>query len=344
MGDPSTVDQVGRLTFALRWRVEVRERDPSRAGGGAWAAGVTIIAVIEEQQSVGLISKKARLAMAKQAWDEAQECYDQLIRLQPTRVKWRRAAVDLVKVRFDKREDVEEVYECAKAEFARRVELAPEDPMAHFDLGYAWVMLTASFALATEELAAAEAAFKQAIRISPELRAGYAGMKILYNKRSIAGHHCYLEAIDVARTAVDRNYEDPEAWCDLGDAFNENYDVNMKQDALHAFQWAVKLDPNMTEAYFKIASIQRILSVDDDSAISSYERVIELEPDSDWAKMARRSLEHMRGGPSGPRPSGAAMPVPGYVPQFRDFTPQSQQQIIRLVNKPSGGGNEEGPE
>ncbi len=63
-------------------------------------------------------------------------------------------------------------------------------------------------------------------------------------------------------------------------------------EALQEYMKAVYLDPTMVEAHFKIATIHRILN-NYDEAIKSYNRVIALDPTSNYAKDARRSLVHI---------------------------------------------------
>jgi len=73
---------------------------------------------------------------------------------------------------------------------------------------------------------------------------------------------------------------------------NENYDVNMKSEAMSEYKKAIQLDPNFVEAHFRLASILRVKNMFD-KAIEEYNKVIELDPTSPLAKDAKRSLIHI---------------------------------------------------
>ena len=102
----------------------------------------------------------------------------------------------------------------------------------------------------------------------------------------------YDDAIKICRQALKKNEGNSRAYFELGEAFNENYDKNMKSEALEEYRSAVRLDPSMIEAHFKIASIYRIVN-NYEEAIAMYNRVIALDPTSNFAKDARRSLVHI---------------------------------------------------
>jgi tetratricopeptide (TPR) repeat protein len=218
--------------------------------------------------------------------------FKKIIQLDPDEAMWRMRLIDLYKTMYDKEEDVESRYDAVKKEFEKTIRNNPKDAMAHFDLGYAYLTLTSSFSLSEEEIQSATFEFKQLISMDKENPAGYWGLKKVYNKQSIAGQHMYDKAIDICKEALKLNTLNARAYFELGEAYNENYDRNMKNEALEQYRKAVELDPSMIEAHFKIASIYRILN-NYDEAIREYNRVINLDPTSSFAKDARRSLVHI---------------------------------------------------
>ena len=163
--------------------------------------------------------------------------------------------------------------------------------MAHFDYGYAILTLTSSFSLSEEELSLSISEFKRAISVAPNIPWGYWGLKRVYNKESISGRHRYQEAIEICRKALEFN-ESSQAYCELGNALNEDYETNRKTEALENYKKALVLEPDFIEVYFKIASICRIRN-NYDEAMQFYRRVIELDPTTSYAKDAKRSLVHI---------------------------------------------------
>ena len=215
-----------------------------------------------------------------------------LIELNPDEGSYRMRLIDTYKAMYDKDERVEDRYREIREEFEERVRDNSKDPMTHFDLGYAYLALTSSFTLLEEDIGSASFEFKQLLSMDKDNPWGYWGLKRVYNKESIAGKHMYDEAIQVCKQAMEKNPMSARACFELGEAYNENYDRNLKSDALTEYQKAVYLDSTMVEAHFKIATIHRILN-NYDEAIKSYNRVITLDPASNYAKDARRSLVHI---------------------------------------------------
>jgi len=128
--------------------------------------------------------------------------------------------------------------------------------------------------------------------MAPDNPWGYWGLKRVYNKMSLAGEGRYEDAIKICREAMRRNPNDARAHFELGEAFNENYDKNQKSEALMSYKDAVFHDPKYIDAHFKMGSIYRILN-NFDEAVVSYNKVIALDPSSNLAKDAKRSLVHI---------------------------------------------------
>jgi len=134
--------------------------------------------------------------------------------------------------------------------------------------------------------------FKQANSSDPNNLWPYWGLKIVYNKQSISGKHMYDEAIAICRKALKVDENNPRAHFELGEAYNENYDQNMKNEALNEYRRSIQLSPEFVEAHFRLASIYRVKNMFD-KAVEEYNKVIELDPTSILAKDAKRSLVHI---------------------------------------------------
>ena len=102
----------------------------------------------------------------------------------------------------------------------------------------------------------------------------------------------YEEAITMCRTALKRDESNARAHFELGEAYNENYDVNMKNEAMQEYKKAIQLNPNYIEAHFRLASIYRVKNMFD-RASEEYNKVIELDPTGPLAKDAQRSIIHI---------------------------------------------------
>lgn len=238
------------------------------------------------------LANDVREAALRHDWAAADEGAGQLIWNEPARVEWRMLRLDTIRARWDLEPDPELHFGREKAARAAAAQASPTDALAWFELGYAWLRFTGSFVPDDEDLARAEQAFERARGVNPYCLAGYVGLKLALNKRSLAGQHQYDQATAVCQEAVGRLPDDAEAWFHLGESYYDNYDRNMKADALLAYQRAVVLDPGYVAAHFKIASIERIMHHFPE-AIASYNRVIELDERSTFAKDARRSLVHI---------------------------------------------------
>jgi tetratricopeptide (TPR) repeat protein len=102
----------------------------------------------------------------------------------------------------------------------------------------------------------------------------------------------YDEAIAICKKALKVDDNNARAHYELGEAYNENYDVNMKNEAMQEYRKAIQLDPNYIEAHFRLASIYRVKNMYD-RASEEYNKVIELDPTGPLANDAKRSLVHI---------------------------------------------------
>jgi tetratricopeptide (TPR) repeat protein len=115
-------------------------------------------------------------------------------------------------------------------------------------------------------------------------------MRRLFDKEGMDSEEPdYKAAIEIAKKAVDRNPNSAWAHFELGEAYNENMSLNMKNEAMEEYRKAISLDKHFVEAHFKLASIYKTKNMLEE-AMKEYNKVIELDPNSSYAKDARRSL------------------------------------------------------
>ena len=200
--------------------------------------------------------------------------------------------IDLFKEAAEGLDSKDDTFDEYKKEFQQSVKNNQQDSMAHFDLAYAALTLTSGFALSEDESSLAISEFKQSIALAPNNPWGYWGLKRVYTKESVSGNAKYQEAIDICKIAMHKTKQSAQAFCELANALNEDYETNRKAEALENYKKALKLDPASIEIYFKIASIYRIRNQQKD-AIQSYKRVIEQDPTTKYAKDAKRSILHI---------------------------------------------------
>lgn len=224
-------------------------------------------------------------------FDQAIKVYKKLIDLEPENGLHRMDLIDLYKVIANADNDKEGMY----AKFIREYEQSAKskgDCMSHFDFGYAILTLNSEFSLNEESSSHSISEFKSAVAAAPNNPWGYWGLKRVYNKESIAGKPRYQEAVEICRKALEMSPDTPQAHLELANALNEDHETNRKAEAMENYKKAVHFDNECTEAYFKLASIFRIRQQHED-AVEYYRRVIELDPTTEMAKNARRSLVHI---------------------------------------------------
>ena len=235
--------------------------------------------------------KLTQIYIEGKEYDEAAQTLRKLIDLEPENGIHRIELIDLYKLACETDDNKDQLFSNYLDEFASAVKANDQSVMAHFDYGYAILTLNSNFSLSEEELSLSISEFKRAISVAPNNPWGYWGLKRVYNKESISGRHRYQEAIDICKKALEFN-ETSQAYCELGNALNEDYETNRKTEALENYKKALFLEPDFIEVYFKIASIYRIRN-NYDEAMQFYRRVIELDPTTSFAKDAKRSLVHI---------------------------------------------------
>ena len=128
----------------------------------------------------------------------------------------------------------------------------------------------------------AEAAYRKAIRLDPSLSNAYTNLgNLLY--RQGRTH----EAITLYNNALRIDEEQPEAHYNLGFLAFEDDDVD---GALHHFEIAVRIDPGFSDAHFNLAlTYERLGKVS--LARVHWKLYLEIEPNGEWASIARRHLK-----------------------------------------------------
>jgi tetratricopeptide (TPR) repeat protein len=246
----------------------------------------------EDPANIKAKERLIRIHMEAKEFDDAGKLCRELIAMQPENGHHRVTLIELLKVAYENEAKRDEIYERYRQDFATHLRKNLQDPMAHFDYGFACITMTAGLSLSDEDVSMAVSEFKQCVSLAPNNPWGYWGLKRVYNKQSITGTHRYQEAIDICRRALEKCGESAQAFCELGNALNEDYETNRKGEAIETYKKALQFEPEYIEVYFKMASIFRIRNQYAD-AEDYYRRVIELDPTHPYSKDAKRSLIHI---------------------------------------------------
>ena len=247
----------------------------------------------KDPDNVYVHSKLADLYITMQRYPESLSELRQLLELVPSNGEYYMKIIDTSKEMLAKAQDRDHQLSVVLRDFQAKAEANPEDAMAHFALGYAYITLGTGFTPTEEEQERAIDQFKIADMLGKNtLLWPLWGLKYVYSKQSISGKHMYDEAIQMCRTALKRDESNARAHFELGEAYNENYDVNMKNEAMQEYRKAIQLNPNYIEAHFRLASIYRVKNMFD-RASEEYNKVIELDPTGPLAKDAQRSIIHI---------------------------------------------------
>ena len=236
--------------------------------------------------------KLSELYAQQNRYEEALSELRQLLELEPENGDYHLKIVDLQKEMYSKNEDKEKQYNNILKEYQAQADANPKDAMINFRLGYAYITLTAGFTPTEEEQQKAVYYFKLANSCDSSSLWPYWGLKIVYNKQSISGKHMYDEAIAICKRAIQVDENNAKAHFELAEAYNENYEVNMKNDAMQEYRKAIQFNPNYIEAHFRLASIYRVKNMYERAA-EEYNKVIELDPTGPLATDSKRSLVHI---------------------------------------------------
>jgi tetratricopeptide (TPR) repeat protein len=242
---------------------------------------------------VEIYHKLGDIYFVNQDWEKAIATYKKIVDFSPEDGLARRKIIDSYYKMYEKDENRASKYFAVLSEYKNKaLEENPSDAMAHYELGYAYVKLSSSFILTSEEKNNSILEFKQAISIDPDNLWPYWGLKMVYNKESIDGEHMHNEAISICKEALAKDPKNPRAHFELAEAYNDNYEKDMRREAISEYKKAIELDPNFVEAHYKLASIYRVKGMYDE-AIEEYNIVIELDPIGLYKKDAKRSLIHI---------------------------------------------------
>jgi tetratricopeptide (TPR) repeat protein len=198
--------------------------------------------------------------------------------------------IDAIYNDYNEADEKERKFYELKNKFKDEAERKAKDPMAYFLMGYAYMTLIPTLSMTQDDKVSAVSAFKMAISIDPDFAWSYFAMRRLYDREGLNSEEPdYNAAIEIAKRALERNPNMAQAHFELAEAYNENLRTNLKNDAIEEYKKAIALDNNHIEAHFKLASLFKTKNMLLDS-MKEYNRVIELSPNSSYAKDARRSL------------------------------------------------------
>ena len=245
-----------------------------------------------DPENIGIHYKLGDIYTFHKKWEEAISEFKQVIDVDPGDGLARMKIIDIYFKMYEKADNRQSKYFSILKEYQAAVEAAPGDVMTHFELGYAYMKLSANFVLSNDERANSIFEFKQAISIDPENMWPYWGLRMIYIKESVSGEHMYDEAIEICKHALEKSPNDSRSYFELGEAYHENYDKNMKNQAVTMYKKAIELNSKFVDAYYRLAGIYRVKGMFEE-AVRCYNMVIELDPIGSLAKDARRSLVHI---------------------------------------------------
>jgi tetratricopeptide (TPR) repeat protein len=113
-------------------------------------------------------------------------------------------------------------------------------------------------------------AFKQAIRLKPDLAEAHYNLGIVYGK----GLGKYKEAIEAFKQAIRIKPNHAEAHLNLGQIY---FALEMHKEALEAYKQAIRIKPDYVIAHSSLG-LMYLLNNDRESALEQYELLKELDP------------------------------------------------------------------
>jgi type IV pilus assembly protein PilF len=197
----------------------------------------------------------------------------------------------------------------ALREFLAALELNPDDPYLHFDLGYTY------YKKGVRDKA--EFHYKEAIRLKPDYSLAYDYLGFLYfedgkvdlaieyyykaldnllylNPESTHFHlgvaylskKEYEKAVEHFKKVIEINPEDAAAFVNLGRAYEG---LRKNREARRSYEKAVEFAPNSPQAQLHLGKLL-ILMGDRRAAVKPLSEVVRLVPDSDMAREAQSYL------------------------------------------------------
>ncbi|MCA9310809.1 MAG: tetratricopeptide repeat protein [Phycisphaerales bacterium] len=132
-----------------------------------------------------------------------------------------------------------------------------------------------------DQLDAAAATYRRVMALQPDWADAYFN---LGNVLGAAGRHEAAE--EMFRLALAHDPDNELAWYNLADALQEQDRPELAVDAL---RHALQLRPDFADAHFNLASCLTQIGTREDAA-RHWRAYITLDPDSQWARIARRNL------------------------------------------------------
>jgi tetratricopeptide (TPR) repeat protein len=147
-----------------------------------------------------------------------------------------------------------------------------------FDPAYAspWYTLGNIYAGLEQDTEAMQA-YRRAIELNPDEAWSYHNLALLHEKQE-----AYREAIVRYQQAISRHRTDREraiSWDNLGNVYR---DLNRLEDAVHAFQESIRLNPDYALPWNSLGDVYNALG-NYPEAVGAYQRAIGLDPDYVWA-------------------------------------------------------------
>ena len=113
----------------------------------------------------------------------------------------------------------------------------------------------------------------------------------------------YADAITWYERALELDPTNPDVSTDLGVSY---YYTNRADDALKQFENSLRIDPKHTKTLLNQGIVLAFGKQDLDGAATSWQKVVELAPNSPEAQAAQRGLEGIAASKSGQQPGGPA--------------------------------------
>ncbi len=164
-----------------------------------------------------------------------------------------------------------------------------------YQLFYCWIALnlTPKLTLDGHLRDEIEVKLKDIISKKEDCAYAYWGLKTLYQKDALAGDtRAYEMAIDFTRKVLDFYKDWSRAYYELASVYNENIVKNTKSEALNYYQEAILLDPLYIPPHYRLGQLFRVKGMNQE-AKEEYEKVIQLDPSTSYAREARNALVHI---------------------------------------------------
>jgi Flp pilus assembly protein TadD len=137
---------------------------------------------------------------------------------------------------------------------------------------------------------AAEASYKEAIKLDPELADPYAALAILYNQQKKFDEASAMSTKANELLGASATGGDPAALYNQGIIL---WNAGKFPEAKAEFEKVIKLDPKMAEAYFRLGMVNLNLGQLPDAA-KAFEEYLKIAPTGENAEMAKSILKQIK--------------------------------------------------